>query len=57
MLQVFQRMLRVFHRHVASVFFKIFYLFQTYIASVFYLDVAHVSHMCCKSMIKMFQMF
>ena len=28
-------------------FFKMFRLFQTYVASVFYLDVAHVSHICC----------
>ena len=47
----------MFQRHVASVFFKMFCLFQTHVASVFDLDVAHVSHICCKSMFEMFQLF
>jgi hypothetical protein len=39
------------------VFVQIFYLFQTYVASIFCLDVAYVSHICCKSMFEMFQLF
>jgi hypothetical protein len=34
--------------------FKMFHLFQTYVASIFYLDVAYVSHIYCKSMLEMF---
>jgi hypothetical protein len=34
--------------------FPMFYLFfHTYVASVFYLDVAYVSHVCCKCFIRM----
>jgi hypothetical protein len=33
------------------------FLSEMYVARVFYLDVAHVSHICCKSIFKMFQMF
>jgi hypothetical protein len=34
-----------------------FHLFQTYIASVCYLSVAHVSHLCYKSMFEILQLF
>ena len=37
--------------------FKVFHLFQMYVPSVFYLDVVYVSHICCKSMFEMFQLF
>jgi hypothetical protein len=32
-------------------------IFQTYVASIFYLDDAYVSHICCKSMFEIFQLF
>jgi hypothetical protein len=57
-------MLQSVRGHVAAVseacykrLFKIFYLFQMYVTSVFYLDVAYVSHISCKSMFEMFQLF
>ena len=34
-----------------------FHLCQTYVPSTFDLDVAYVSHICCKSMFKTFQLF
>jgi hypothetical protein len=34
-----------------------FHLFQTYIASVCYLNVAHVSHLCYKSMFEILPLF
>jgi hypothetical protein len=37
--------------------FKTFHRFPMYVASVFYQDVAHVSHICCKSMFEMFKFY
>jgi hypothetical protein len=34
-----------------------FHLFQAYVVSVFYLDVANVSHISCKSMFEIFRLF
>ena len=36
---------------------KMFHRFRTYVASVLYLDVTHVSHICCKSTFEIFQCF
>jgi len=33
------------------------YVFQTYVANVFILDVAYVSHSCCKCFILILRMF
>jgi hypothetical protein len=49
--------LQVFQRHVASVCSKCFICFRRTLQAFFYLDVAHVSHICCKSMFEMFQLF
>jgi hypothetical protein len=38
-------------------FFKMFHLFQTYVCKCFDLDVAYISHICCKSVSQMFHLF
>ena len=49
-------MLQVFQINIASVCSKYFIYFGRMFASIFYLDVAYVSHTCCKSMFQMFHL-
>jgi hypothetical protein len=55
-----------YFRGILQAFVQNVYLFQTYVASIFYLNIAYVSffirccicsHICCKSMFEMFQLF
>jgi hypothetical protein len=50
-------MLQVFQMNIASGFSKCFIYFKRMFARVFDLDIAYVSHICCKNMFQMFYMF
>jgi hypothetical protein len=57
MLQVFQRHVASVSEDIASVCSKCFMCFRRLMQAFFYLDVAHVSHICCKSTFEVFKLF
>jgi hypothetical protein len=50
-------MLQVFQMNVASIYSKMFHLFQTYVCKCFDLHVEYVLQICCKSIFQMLQSY